>query len=411
MDATAFVTDAATEISSRFEDRDGRLFVGPSVLTRAGVDDYLGREVDGWQGLGLEPDRIYRFFRSPQALKAALPRMAMQPLTSEHVALSASDHDEGKTIGAIGSGVTYDDTDNVVRAPLSIWRDPYIKRVKSGDQKELSMGYRFRLDMTPGVWNGQPYDGAMTDITPNHVALVPAGRVNLNSDGPLAAVADSASKGESQVADEDDKNKDGKPTGGAGDEGGEDVFGPLVECLRAFVPDANDDQLRAAIAQLVAGLSAQTGENQTGATGDEGGDPKPGEGAAGDEGNGNNEGCAMDTAALIEKARADAIRDAMAQMRELREAEEAVRPVVGRLGMAMDSAGAVYRYALSRMGVAEADVKGMGDAEAARTYRAMSRVKKDAKGMVGDSAPSLSAVQSARERLGVGRLSSIDGIV
>lgn len=411
---TAYVTDAATPISTRYEDRDGRLFVGPSVLTRAGVDDYQGREITNWQELGLDPDRIYRLFRSPEALKAAIPKMNMQPLTSEHVALSADDHDEGKTIGAIGSGVAWDEQDQVVRGPLSIWRDPYIARVKSGDQREISMGYRFGLNMTPGAWNGQPYDGVMTYITPNHFALVPAGRVNLNSDGPLAAVADSAT-GDTGVAESTDDDKEKKPKT-TGDEGGEDkskptgdegggegdgdALGPIVDCLRKFVPDANDDQLRGAISQLIAALNTQTGENQGGA-GDEGGgdDKKP----TGDEG---KEGCAMDSAAIIAQVRGELTK----QFNELRKAEDEVRPVVGKLAIVGDSAGSVYRAALKAKGVPDTDK--MGDDEAGRTFRAL-RGSFDAgkrAQVTGDSA-NRATDTSVLTRLKLPSLKKIDGIV
>ena len=44
-----------------------------------------------------------------------------------------------------------------------------------------------RVTMTPGVYEGERYDGVMTEITGNHVALVSDGRA-----GPDVVVADSA---------------------------------------------------------------------------------------------------------------------------------------------------------------------------------------------------------------------------
>lgn len=395
MNATAYVTDSATSISSRFEDRDGRLFVGPSVLTRAGVDSYFGGEIDGCDELGLEKDREYRFLRSPDELKKALPRMETLPLTTEHVTLSARDHDASKTIGAIGSGLAYDDSSDVVRGPLSVWREPFIGRIKSGDQKEISMGYRFRPVMTPGVWNGKPYDGIMTEIEPNHFALVPAGRVNINSDGPLAAVADAANTGGKTVADtkpEDNK----KPTAKVGDEGGQkNPLDCLVDALRMFAPDVDDDKLRAAGTQLIAALNASTPGAEAGGVGDEErvgcmtGDESA------EEAERETRAGVGDTAALTASIRAEI----MAEVRKMDAAKEEVRGVVGAAAIVGDSGGAIFRSALRTLGIPDADK--MGDEEAARTFRIV-KAQRNARSsvVVGDSSPSANT-DALRESLGL----------
>ena len=41
---------------------------------------------------------------------------------------------------------------------------------------ELSLAYFYAPDMTPGTWQGQPYDGVMRQIMGNHLALVEEGR-------------------------------------------------------------------------------------------------------------------------------------------------------------------------------------------------------------------------------------------
>ena len=42
--------------------------------------------------------------------------------------------------------------------------------------RELSLGYNLRLEETPGVWEGQPYDAIQRDIEINHLALVEKAR-------------------------------------------------------------------------------------------------------------------------------------------------------------------------------------------------------------------------------------------
>src|SRR5258708_19165512 len=72
-------------------------------------------------------------------------------------------------------------------APLSVWDGEAIELIDSEAQKELSSGYRYRADMTPGTFEGEQYDGVMRDIVGNHVALVKEGRA-----GSDVIVADSA---------------------------------------------------------------------------------------------------------------------------------------------------------------------------------------------------------------------------
>lgn len=48
--------------------------------------------------------------------------------------------------------------------------------VKDTGLRELSCGYNLRLEETPGVWEGEPYDAIQRDIEINHLALVDKAR-------------------------------------------------------------------------------------------------------------------------------------------------------------------------------------------------------------------------------------------
>lgn len=63
-----------------------------------------------------------------------------------------------------------------LRADLSCWTRLAIDGIESNTQKQLSASYRYKAVMTPGTYNGVRYDGKMTGISGNHVALVPVGR-------------------------------------------------------------------------------------------------------------------------------------------------------------------------------------------------------------------------------------------
>jgi 8-oxo-dGTP pyrophosphatase MutT (NUDIX family) len=159
---------------NRIKTEDGHLHVKQNHLSKAAVNPYLGKEIPGYQALGLDPDKVYNLFRHPDELKKAVSTANGLPLLLKHEPSSADDHPRDITVGALG-------TESKMNGPyldnsLSIWDGEGIKAVESGAQKELSMGYHYRPDMTPGVYEGKNYDGVMRDLRFNHAALVPEGR-------------------------------------------------------------------------------------------------------------------------------------------------------------------------------------------------------------------------------------------
>lgn len=415
MTDSLYVSDRAPgQISQRFEDADGRLFVGSSIISKPQIDAYKGSEIEGWDRWNLDPDRIYKLFRAPDELAKAAPRLRNQPLLSEHAPLSSDSHKSDLTIGAVSDGVF---EDGVLKGSLAVWREPFIQRIKDGTQKEISMAYRFDPDMTPGTWQGKPYDGVMRNIRPNHVAIVPAGRVNISGVGPAAAVADSAN-GETMS----EENKGGNP------------LDCLVDALRMFAPDVDDDKLRAAGTQLIAALNSATPGAMAGDEGAcEGKDtPKPGmandesaatkkkdEEAGGRKANEVERGermererkdkederrgaTAMDAATLTAQIEASLRK----KFSDAREAERDVSPVVGVLGgMACDSAPDIYGAALRQKGVDVTGVdpsafKGMWKALAPSFARSATPAP-----MAQDSSPA-----AAPDHLGAGRLRKIGSV-
>ena len=93
-----------------------------------------------------------------------------------------TDNVKEESIGTILSE-GYRDGDDV-RAEIIIHDTDSLKKYK---MRELSCGYNLRLDETPGVWEGQPYDAIQRDIEINHLALVDKARAGeqarLNIDG------------------------------------------------------------------------------------------------------------------------------------------------------------------------------------------------------------------------------------
>lgn len=409
---------ALDRASARTYDKDGRLHVAVTNISKAAINPYLGREIPDWETLGLTPDKTYRLYRDPEELAKAAPTFNNLPLLSRHVPVTADNHQPDLVVGSTGSNAEF--ASPYLSNSLVIWARDAIEGVEAETQKELSSAYRYRADMTPGKSpEGEPYDGVMREIIGNHVALVKEGRA-----GPDVVVGDA--KPSSNIG-AFDMSKSAVLTRKA-------VFvqGALVAALAPrLAQDAKVDitplfkdvtakNLKEKAAGIVAALKDQTkGKLAQDATIDdiaglldvlekaevaEGADIDPSSGlpvaaieekaadgdveqvkaflagklseddlakvlamlgsgdkamdedddeTAEDEDNKETKDVvtktAMDAAikAAVERANSDAARN----QREIREAERAVRPYVGELAMAHDSADAVYRTALTSLGV------------------------------------------------------------
>lgn len=174
----------AFDRSARRFDLDGRLHVVDCRISAARVNEYLGSELEGAGVTGLDVNRLYRMYRDRAALKAAVPTFENLPLMITHVSVTAAEPQKLLTVGTV-SNVRYSHPHLV--ADLAIWDAEAIRLIESGQQKEISCGYRYCADMTPGKVDGDAFDGRFVDIVGNHVALVTTGRV-----GPDVAVNDAA---------------------------------------------------------------------------------------------------------------------------------------------------------------------------------------------------------------------------
>jgi uncharacterized protein len=108
-------------------------------------------------------------------------------LLIKHIPVNAEDHRPNETVGSLGSEAEFDG--EYLDNSLYVNARNAIDAIESGRQKELSAGYHYKPDMTPGNFRGTAYDGVMREIVFNHVALVEDGRA-----GPDVVVGDSASE-------------------------------------------------------------------------------------------------------------------------------------------------------------------------------------------------------------------------
>ncbi|WP_288075101.1 DUF2213 domain-containing protein [Pseudomonas sp.] len=172
--------------SARSIDADGRLHVSKTNISKAVVNPYYGREIPGWQQLGLDGDKVYRLYRDPDELAKGAGTFNNLPILNKHIPVTVDAPQKDNVVGSIGSDVVFDAP--YLQASLCIWDAAAIAGVESEKQCELSCGYRYDPDMTPGTTgDGEAYDGVMRNIRGNHLALVEVGRA-----GPDVVVADSS---------------------------------------------------------------------------------------------------------------------------------------------------------------------------------------------------------------------------
>lgn len=312
--------------SVRMTDIDGVMHISRTPITKACVNGYYGREIPDSEDMGLEPDRLYKMLRCPDELKKAVPSANRRPLLNTHLPFLASAPPKDAVVGSTGENAEFDFP--YLYNSMVNWDSASIAGIESGQQREISSSYRYRADMTPGVYNGEEYDGVMRDIVFNHVAIVPDGRA-----GPDVLVYDSKPKGY-------------------------DVMSKLEKLWATILPrlakDANPDEVKEEVAKLVE---------------DEDDDKKDKPKTADDEqtqADKDNESEAMRLKEREEREEKDREKDkkmaedsrlAMdaletrmrSQFRALREAEQMCEPIIGRV--ACDSAEEVYRMALKQKGV------------------------------------------------------------
>lgn len=174
----------AMDRGARSKDVNGWLHVKDCRISKANVCPYLGKEIPGSEALGLEPDKVYYLYRDPGALRAAAASFERIPLMMVHVAVTADTPNKPSIIGAI-SNLRWQAPYLV--ADLTVWDGMGIDAIESERQAELSPGYHYVPDMTPGVIDGERFDGRMLQIIANHLCIVDTGRT-----GPDVIVNDHA---------------------------------------------------------------------------------------------------------------------------------------------------------------------------------------------------------------------------
>lgn len=315
--------------SVRTYDQDGMLHVALTPVSKANICVYYGKEIPGWEDLGLEPEKAYRLLRDPAELAKAVNTFNKKPLLNTHIAVTITDPPKDAIIGSTGESAEFDGT--YLKNSMVIWDVNSIIGVENKQQREISSSYRYRPDMTPGEFEGEAYDGVMRDIVCNHVAIVPSGRA-----GPDVFVYDSL------------------PTGLK-------LMSKIQKLMALFKPhlanDANPEEMEKKVEAIIKDedkdekAAKDSDKDDKDLAKDEDDDEKKDKKSADDEEESDKdkkEKMANDSKFAMDSAIRSATQAVEQRFIELRKAERDVRPVVGEL--ACDSAEEVYRTALKQLG-------------------------------------------------------------
>ena len=327
---------AMDKASARRFDANGHLIVDSTVITKAAVNPYYGKEIPDYESLGLDPEKIYNMLRDPAELEKGMHTLGEKQLLIKHIFVSADEPQKESIAGTIGSNLEM--VGNDVKGSLTVWDKEAINLIESGKLAELSASYFYDPVMKSGTFNGQPYDGIMTNIRGNHVALVERGRI-----GRDALVADALPK----LMELNMKLKKGAVA----------KINAKLKTSLAMDADIPNDVLKQIIEEVAENiehtpaLDTEEAEKLEGAE-----DEDEEEKAAEDEGEEEPEKeVAKDTdepevkKAAMDAAIKQAENKAVQRVTQLFEARELVKPLVGVV--AMDSAEAVLKHALKKSGI------------------------------------------------------------
>ncbi len=157
---------------------DEGYLIAPATLAMADVVQRYTADELGLTGEGVDANRIFRLYRPalevmrPESLKT----FENQPVTDDHPPRGTVITAENWAQFAKGHVRDVHADGPKQRAKVLI-KDAGLRDKLIAGKAQLSNGYRFDLDMTPGTSpSGEAYDGIMTNIIGNHTAVVDLAR-------------------------------------------------------------------------------------------------------------------------------------------------------------------------------------------------------------------------------------------
>lgn len=145
------------------------------TLSYEGVFPYKGSSIR-IQGMKLDPEKFYNVYRPREELEKAAESFEALPFFEKHVMVG--DKPQWKKVDEKGGGGTLYRVkmlgDKLV-ASIKVWSEKLKQKIE--EIKGLSLGYSCDYIPEKGVFKGKPYDFRQVNLSGNHLALVPFGRM------------------------------------------------------------------------------------------------------------------------------------------------------------------------------------------------------------------------------------------
>lgn len=154
--------------SNRYFDENGYLVIKDNKIAKAGVFDYLGREISD----SLPETEIYKVYRAWEELEKSAKDFEGMPVKFGHEWVQPEKRDI--KIGAVSGEVKLEEPYLV--ADIKIYDKGAIEEITNKGIVDLSPGYRAHYKQESGEYNGEKYEFVQVDIKYNHLAIVENGR-------------------------------------------------------------------------------------------------------------------------------------------------------------------------------------------------------------------------------------------
>lgn len=154
--------------SNRYFDENGYLVIKDNKIAKAGVFDYLGREISD----SLPETEIYKVYRPWEELEKSAKDFEGMPLKYGHEWVEPEKRDI--KIGAVSGEVKLEEP--YLIADIKIYDKDAIEEITNKGIVDLSPGYRAHYKQESGEYNGEKYEFKQEDIKYNHLAVVENGR-------------------------------------------------------------------------------------------------------------------------------------------------------------------------------------------------------------------------------------------